>query len=105
MAQVFLEKTLYISLIFDMIKPIVASAQNIMKGDYLNMNSIRNKFSSLQELISNYIGVLVIEETKLDETFPEGCLDIPGYKKTFQEGSCHSREKDNVFYKRRHTLS
>ena len=51
----------------------------------LNINSIRNKFSSLQELVSNNIDVLVIEETKLDDTFPEGCFTIPGYKNPFRK--------------------
>ena len=44
----------------------------------LNINSIRNKFSSLKELISKNIDVLVIEETKLDETFPAKSFVIPG---------------------------
>ena len=47
----------------------------------LNINSIRNKFSSPLELVSSNIDVLVIEETKLDKTFPQGCFDIPGYKR------------------------
>ena len=51
----------------------------------LNINSIRNKFSSLQELVSNNIDVLIIEETKLDDTFPEGCFTIPGYKNPFRK--------------------
>ena len=39
-----------------------------------NINSIRNKFSSLKELVSNNIDVLVIEETKLYETFLQNLL-------------------------------
>ena len=35
----------------------------------LNINSIRNKFSSLLEIISNNIDVLVIQETKIDASF------------------------------------
>ena len=33
------------------------------------------------ELVLNNIDVLVVEETKLDETFPGGCFDIPGYER------------------------
>ena len=51
----------------------------------LNINSIRNKFSSLKELVSNNIDVLVIEETKLDETFPAKSFVIPGYKEPFRK--------------------
>ena len=52
---------------------------------HLNINSIRNKFSCLKELVSDNIDVLVIEETKLDETFPEKAFMIPGYKKPFRK--------------------
>ena len=45
----------------------------------LNINSIRNKFSSLLEIISNNIDVLVIQETKLDASFPDGQILIPAY--------------------------
>ena len=50
----------------------------------LNINTISNKFSSTQELVSNKTEILVIEEMKLDETFPEGCFNIPGYKRPFR---------------------
>ena len=50
----------------------------------LNINSIRNKFSSLAEIVSNNIDILVIQETKLDATFPEGQFLIPGFKKPFR---------------------
>ena len=50
----------------------------------LNINSIRNKFSSLAEIVSNNTDILVIQETKLDATFPEGQFLIPGFKKPFR---------------------
>ena len=34
----------------------------------------------VKELVSDNIDVLVIEETKLDKTFPENAFMIPGYK-------------------------
>ena len=37
----------------------------------LNINSLRNKFTSLMELVSGNIDILVIEETKIDSTFQE----------------------------------
>ena len=49
----------------------------------LNINSWRNKFTSRMELVSGNIDILVIEETKIDSTFPEAQFCIPGYKKTF----------------------
>ena len=49
----------------------------------LNINSIRNKFSSLTEIISQNIDVLVIQETKIDSSFPEGQFQLPGYKNPY----------------------
>ena len=41
----------------------------IMIGQ-LNINSIRNKFEVLTSLIADEIDVLLLSETKLNETFP-----------------------------------
>ncbi len=51
---------------------------------HLNINSLRNKFYSLVELISNNIDILVIGETKLDATFPEKQFLITGFKKPYR---------------------
>ena len=37
---------------------------------HLNINSIRNKFEMLKEVTGNKIDILLISETKLDDTFP-----------------------------------
>ena len=36
----------------------------------LNINSLTNKFDQLKEIVLKYIDILVITETKLDDTFP-----------------------------------
>ena len=46
---------------------------------HLNINSIRNKFDLLKELIAKNIDILVISETKLDPSFPLGQFHIDGY--------------------------
>ena len=51
----------------------------------LNLNSIPNKFSSLKNIISKNIDVLVIQETEIDETLPKGSFDIPGYKRLYRQ--------------------
>ena len=38
--------------------------------DHLNINSIRNKFDFLAHQVKGNIDILIISETKLDETFP-----------------------------------
>ena len=39
----------------------------------------------IKEIVSNHIHILLIEETKLDETLPKGSLEIPGFKEPFRK--------------------
>ena len=50
----------------------------------LNINSIRNKFEQLKETVLKYIGILVVTETKLDETFLESLFLIDGFSKPYR---------------------
>ena len=45
----------------------------------LNINSIRNKFDSLNEIIKDNIDVLLISETKIDSSFPTAQFHIDGF--------------------------
>ena len=45
----------------------------------LNINSIRNKFNSLVDIINNNTDILMISETKLDPSFPNGQFHIHGF--------------------------
>ena len=47
----------------------------------LNINSLSTKFEELKMLISDSLDILVIQETKLDPSFPEDQFFIDGYKK------------------------
>ena len=47
---------------------------------HLNINSLRYKFDSLVELIQSNLDILVIRETKLDESFPDAQFKINGFK-------------------------
>ena len=51
---------------------------------YLNINSIRNKIDFLRPMISESIDVLIIAETKIDNTFPTSQIVIEGYMKPFR---------------------
>ena len=51
----------------------------------LNINSLRNKFHSLVELVGGKVDVLVICETKLDQTFTKNTFHISGYKKPYRK--------------------
>ena len=48
---------------------------------YLNINSIRNKFENLCELVAGNVDILCIAETKLGPSFPNSHLLIPGFYK------------------------
>ena len=46
---------------------------------HLNINSVRNKFDSLIEIIKNF-NIFLISESKLDASFPNNQFKINGYK-------------------------
>ena len=48
--------------------------------DQLNINSLRNKFFSVKELLSHNLDLLVINETKLDDSLANAKFQINGYK-------------------------
>ena len=45
----------------------------------LNINPLRNKFDSLIDQITGRIDILMVSETKLDESFPIGQFVIEGF--------------------------
>ena len=54
----------------------------------LNINSIRNKFSFLASQIGNNLDVLLISETKLDDTFSTVQFLLDGFKKPDRLDRC-----------------
>ena len=63
------------------LKDIRKNLRDIIIGQ-LYINS--KKFDLLAKQIKTIINVLVISETKLDESFPVGQFRIPGYASTFR---------------------
>ena len=51
---------------------------------HLNFNSIRNKFDNLSQLIRGKIDVLLISETKIDDSFPKGQFLIDGFSALYR---------------------
>ena len=45
----------------------------------LNINSIRNKFDSLVEMVKENVDILLISETKIDSSFPKVQFHIDGF--------------------------
>ena len=50
----------------------------------ININSIRNKFEQLTYIVSNEIYILMVSETKLDDTFPTSQFLMQGYSTPFR---------------------
>ena len=50
--------------------------KNLFFGQ-LNVNSIRNKFESVQEIIQNTFDIFLVCETKIDSSFPNQQFCIP----------------------------
>ena len=48
---------------------------------YLNINSIRNKFENLCELVAGNVDIFCIVETELDPSFPNSQFLIPDFHK------------------------
>ena len=58
----------------------------------LSVNSVRDKFESLQEQINENVDILLISETKLDFSFPNGQFLIKEYCTPYRLGM-HKGEK------------
>ena len=56
----------------------VSNVNRLIIG-HLNINSIRNKFESLKLIMKGIIDILVITESKLDDSFPASQFIIDGY--------------------------
>ena len=66
------------------LKDIRKSNVNKLIFGQLNINSLRNKFDMVSELIKGFVDVFMISETKLDDSFPEGQFFIEGYHTPFR---------------------
>ena len=60
------------------------SLKDICKKNLRNINSLRSKFNLLVDQIKGIIDVLIISETKPDESFPVAQFWIPGYASHFR---------------------
>ena len=54
---------------------------------HLNINSIRNKFDALSIIIKNNVDILMISETKLDDSFPTAQFLLPGFSAPYRPGT------------------
>ena len=54
-------------------------SKNVIFG-HTNINSVRNKFFSISERIQGKVDIFLINETKLDESFPSNQFAMSYYK-------------------------
>ena len=60
-------------------KDIRISDMNKLIFGHLNINSLRNKFDLFSEQVKGSIDILMVSETKLDDSFPEAQFLIEGF--------------------------
>jgi hypothetical protein len=66
--------------IFDEHKDVRIKHPNKFQCVYLNINSFRNKFQSIKELLNeNLVDMSIVGETKLDETFRNGEFHVDNF--------------------------
>ena len=65
-------------------KNIRDSNFNKLTFGHLNINSLRNKFDQLTEMVKGFVDIFLISESKLDDSFPEGQFTIDGYHAPFR---------------------
>ena len=51
---------------------------------HLNINSLRNKFDLLANIVKDKIDILMISETKLDSSFPKGQFHLYGFSEPYR---------------------
>ena len=61
----------------------IKNSNRLVLGN-LNINTINNKFDQLQYIIKNNVDALVVTETKLDSSFPNGQFPINGLARPFR---------------------
>ena len=55
----------------------------------LNVNSLRNKIGTVEELITNNMDMCLPSQTKIDETFPNQQFSISNYKTSRRDINKH----------------
>ena len=63
-----------------------------------NINSVRNKFGSLVDLVSANLDVLVMSKIKIDETFPESRCIIEGFSEPYCDHTVNDKVNEGLSY-------
>ena len=66
------------------LKDIRITNLNRIVISHININSIRNKFELLAEAVMGNVEILMVTETKIDESFPTSQFIIPGFTSPYR---------------------
>ena len=75
---------------FKLLRNLKINNLNRLIIGHININSIRNKFDALKEMVKDNMDILVITETKLDESFPTLQFAIDGFALPFRYDRIHA---------------
>ena len=70
------------NLLFEIKKLRIRNPNKIIIGN-LNINSLPNKFEQLKDIVMQHIDILVLTETKLDDTFPTAQFLVNGFSEPY----------------------
>ena len=71
------------NLLFEIKKLRIRNSNKIIIGN-LNINSLPNKFEQLKDIVMQHIDILVLTETKLDDTFPTAQFLVNGFSEPYR---------------------
>ena len=72
------------------------------KSAQLNINSIRNTFDQLKGMVTGNIDILILTETKLNNTFRQTQFSIDGYSKPYRLDRSENGRWSHDIYKGRY---
>ena len=72
------------NILLDKLKELRLDNPKNLTLTYLNINSVRNKFDSLQEIVMGKVDILIVAETKIDASFPTAQFSAEGYHKPYR---------------------
>ena len=76
--------------VFNVVKDFYLQNKKQCKIGHININSIRHKFEPFKEVMQeNIFDVLAIQETKIDDSFPDSQFAIPRFKLYRQDYKCN----------------
>ena len=85
--------------IFDAIKNFYLNNEKQLKIGHCNINSVRNKFIPIREALQeNVLDILSIQESKIDESFPNAQFEVENY--ILHRKDCKASEGGLMLYVR-----